>query len=435
MVVLYLLKLRRRRVRIPFVKLWEEVLAEKQTTRLFSQLKRWISLLVALCIVGALAFALGDPRKAAATDEGRTLVVLVDASASMQATDGDDEGASRFDAAKERVRALIDALGPADRMLIAQLDASATPLSPLTDEARVLEDAVDELEVLDVAANPRAGLRLALDVLREQPRAEVILVSDGLLDAERFDTAAFAARLTNGDVSLSWERIGTKEANVGVGAFSVRRYPLDKSQSEVLVELTNPTEQDRAVELELLGDGETVDVQRLTVKGGERLRRFFHNISGVDQSLEARLHALDEKKDYLPADDRAWARLPERRRARVVVYSADNLYLKAALLLDEYLRVTEAAPTDYPVDGDFDVAIFDGFVPPSPPTTPALYLNPVPTGDSVWSPLRVTGTLEAPYFDHLDRRHPLLRWTALGDVNVAQSLQVDLEPADPRHRA
>ncbi len=43
-VVLYLLKLRRRQVEVPFVHLWREVLAEKQTTRLFAALKRFLSL-------------------------------------------------------------------------------------------------------------------------------------------------------------------------------------------------------------------------------------------------------------------------------------------------------------------------------------------------------------------------------------------------------
>src|SRR5688572_20307314 len=86
-IVLYLLKLRRRRVVVPFVRLWHEVLSEKQSTRLFSQLKRWLSLLLALLVVGLLAFSLGDPRPEGASASGRTLVVLLDGSASMQAVD------------------------------------------------------------------------------------------------------------------------------------------------------------------------------------------------------------------------------------------------------------------------------------------------------------------------------------------------------------
>lgn len=414
--VLYLLKLRRRRVPVPFVKLWEQVLAEKQTTRLFSQLKRWLSLLIALSIVALLAFALGDPRRVGATDEGRTLVVLLDGSASMQATDVEP---TRYGAGLEATRRLIRGLGPADRMLLARLEGSATPITPLTSEPRLLLEALEGLEPVDVPADLRAGLRLALDVLRDQSRPEVVLVSDGGLEG----ADAFARRLVEADTRLSWSKVGVGRRNVGITAFAVRRYPLDKSQSEVLVELWNTSEEDEAIELVLLGDGEPVDVQRITIAAGERLRRFFRNVSGVDRTLEARLSLADGSRDQLPADDHAFARLPERRRARVLVISEGNLYLQASLLLDEYLDVTEITPSEYPIEGHFDVMIFDNFVPPSTPRASALYLYPDP-GESETGPFEVLDRVETPYFSHLERRHPLLRWTALRDVNIGSALKV-----------
>ncbi len=423
---LYLLKLRRRRVTVPFIKLWEQVLAERQTTRLFSQLKRWLSLLIALSVVAALAFALGDPRPDGIDDDARTLVVLVDASASMQAT---DEPGSRFEEAKRRVAALIEGLGPSDRMLIAQLDSSATPLSPLTTEPRLLRQALDALEPTEAAADLRAGLHLALDVLRAEPGAEVVIVSDGNLSGERFAAETFASRLDEADVRLSWEKVGTRGDNVAITAFAVRRYPLDKSQSEVLVELYNASERSETVELTLLGDGRAVEVQRLTLEAGQRLRRFFRNISGVDQTLEARITRADGTRDALGADDRAYARLPERRRARLCVVTAGNLYLQAALLLDEYLEVTEVTPAQYPCEGHYDLLVFDNWAPPSHPTTAALYLG-LPAAGEDRGPLEVLGDVEAPYFDRFDRRHPLLKWTALRDVNIASARRVRLTSGD-----
>ena len=423
---LYLLKLRRRRVAVPFVKLWEQVLAEKQTTRLFSQLKRWLSLLISLAVVAALAFALGDPRPDGVSDDARTLVVLVDASASMQAS---DEEPTRFDVAKQRVTRLIEGLGPSDRMLIAQLDASATPLSPLTSEPRVLADAVEQLEATEVAADLRAGLHLALDVLRDQPGAEVVLLSDGNVGGERFSADAFASRLTEAEVRLSWEKVGRLGDNVAITAFSVRRYPLDKSQSEVLVELLNASEDDESIELTLLGDGEPVDVQRLSLRPGERLRRFFRNVSGVDQTLEARITRADGTRDPLSVDDAAYARLPERRRARLCVVTQGNLYLQAALLLDEYLDVTEVTPAQYPCEGRYDLHVFDNWAPPSNPEVAALYLG-LPSAEEGGGPLEVVGDMAGPYFDNLDRRHPLLKWTALRDVNIAAAREVRLQQGD-----
>ena len=55
--------------------------------------------------------------------------------------------------------------------------------------------------------------------------------------------------------------------SVAITAFSVRRYPLDVSRSEVLVELWNPGEEVASIELSLLGDGEAIDVQRLRIEG------------------------------------------------------------------------------------------------------------------------------------------------------------------------
>lgn len=421
-VVFYLLKLRRRQVPVPFVRLWEQILAEKQTTRLFSQLKRLLSLLLALLFVALLAFAMGDPRIKGASDSGRSLVVLIDASTSMQAT---DNRPSRLDQAREEARRIIDGLGPADRMLIAQMDATTTPVSPMTDDTRVLRESVTRVVPTDLAGNFARGLRFALDVLHGKERGEIVVISDGHLAEARDEEGLVRAE----GAKLSFVPIGRHRRNISISAFSVRRYPLDKSRSEVLVELLNSADTPEAVELTLLGDGQPIDVQRLELRPGERISRFFENISGADRTLEAKITLADGQADDLPADNHAYARLPERRRARVLSVSPGNRYIEAALLLDEYLDVTEISPSQYPVEGHFDVVLFDGFVPPSPPDTNAVYLNPLPAA-GVAGPVEVRGTIDRPFFDQIDRRHPLVRWTALHDVNVAAALQVRAQPGD-----
>jgi hypothetical protein len=181
----------------------------------------------------------------------------------------------------------------------------------------------------------------------------------------------------------------------------------------------------------LLGDARALDVQTVEVPAGGRILRTIEDLAGADRTLEARIALADGAHDELPADDRAYARLPDRRRARVLCVTRGNLYLQAALLLDEYLDVTEIPPDAYPPQGRFDVMIFDDFVPPSPPAAHAIYVHPRPA-PGIRGPLTVTGTLERPVFEQLDRRHPLLRFTALRDVNVAEALAVTLEPGDVR---
>ena len=111
---LYILKLRRRPVAVPFERLWARVLKDKEATSLFSRLKRLLSLLLQLAVLAALVFALGDPRTAVEVVKGRTLIVLVDTSASMKAKDGGG-GRTRLELARDEVKKLVKGLGASDR--------------------------------------------------------------------------------------------------------------------------------------------------------------------------------------------------------------------------------------------------------------------------------------------------------------------------------
>lgn len=416
-VVFYILKLRRRPVAVPFSKIWQRILRDKEATSLFSQLKRLLSLLVQLALLALMLLALGDPRTAANMIEGRNIVVLIDGSASMRAT---DVAPSRIDAARERIRAMIRGLSGSDRMLLAQMDAAVTPLSTLTGEIAELEAGLAKTAPTDASADFARGLRFAADTLRGLPSPEVIVVSDGVLE-EPVDAAG---PVHLGDIKLSFEPIGARGRNAAITEFSVRRYPLDKSRYEVMLEVTNTSDEPLDVELSLLGDGQLTDLTRLRLNAHEKLPRFYPNLSGASKTLEARLGLADGSSDDLPADDRAFALLPERRRARIQVVTAGNMFLEAALLLDEYLDVTTVAPGSYPAKGGYDVTIFDGVAPNvAPGSGSLLYLNP--TGGNV--PFEVGKLIEdndPNYklgFDELDAKNPLLRYTALSDVNIARA--------------
>ena len=162
-VVFYILKLKRRPVPVPFAKIWERILRDKEATSLFSQLKRLFSLLLQLALLALMLLALGDPRTAANMIEGRNIVVLIDASASMKAV---DVPPSRIEAAREEVKKMVRGLSGSDRMLIAQMDAAITPLSTLTGEIADLEAAVAAVKASDATADFARALRFATDTLR-----------------------------------------------------------------------------------------------------------------------------------------------------------------------------------------------------------------------------------------------------------------------------
>jgi hypothetical protein len=421
---LYILKLRRRTVVTPFAPLWRRILRDKEATSLFSKLKRILSLLVQLALLFLLVAALGDPRMTASFAKGRTLVVLVDASASMQAI---DVSPSRLAVAREQVKSMIRGLGGADRMLIAQMDAVVTPLGPMSGDTSELERAIERVAPTDTRADFPRALRFATDTLRGADGPEIVVVSDGDLG----EPADASGAVHLGDTKISYVRVGKGSRNVAVTAFSVRRYPLDKSRYEVMLEVTNTGETPEDIELTLSGDGQPVDITKLRLKPGERLPRFYPNLSGASRTLEASLALLDGTRDDLPADDHAFALLPERRRAKLLVVSPGNTYLEAALLLDEYLDVTQLTPEAYAKrfptgTTGFDTVIFDAVTPLEPPRANAIYLDPRGPG----SPVKVLGDLTHTGFDHVDRKHPVIRFLALEAVNVARAHKLVPEPGD-----
>jgi hypothetical protein len=408
--LLYILKLRRRPVAVPFSRLWQRVLKDKEATSWFSRLKRLLSLLLQLLLIALLLTALGDPQPDVDKAEGRNMVVLVDASASMQAT---DVAPNRLEVARKELGDMVRGLGTSDRMLVAQMDASITPLSTMTSELSDLKAAVAALRATDTRADLRRALSFAFDSLRGMQRGEIILLSDGALG----DLEHAAQGLNFGDTKLSYVKVGKSSNNVAITQFSVRRYPLDKSRYEVMLELSNTNEKPAQVELTLLGDGNVVDVTRLALRPGESLARFYKDLAGASRTLEASIRLEGGKRDDLPADDHAYALMPERRRARVLVVSAGNTYLEAALLLDEYLEVEVIEPASYPPSESFDVTIYDGVAPRHEPRTgPALYIDPPEEG----SPVKLGRTIEMFGFDTWDKKSPLLRWMAMGDIQVAR---------------
>lgn len=412
---LYLLKLRRRRVEVASIELWRQVLGDARTSGLFSRLTRWGSWLLALSLTALVLLALADPRPPVGE---RTLhVLLVDASLSMQATDVEP---SRFARAIERAHTYVDRLPEGDVAMVVGLSAHPAA-EPITSEPAALHRALDALEVTDGEGDVARALHLAMDATLDQRPARIVLFSDGAFEISAEQRALLAAA----DIPLLAEPLGesTTVENVAITALAARPHPLDASRAEVLLEVQSFASRAVEVEVRLETEGRSIEVLRLSVPPGERVRRFFEDITGLDRTLEAHLDVLSGVEDRLPGDDHAYARIATRSRTRVAVVSRDNAYLEAALLLDEALEVTEVAPGSAPDPSLVDVAIFDGVLPSAPYRGPAIYLHPDARVGGA-SPLDVTGEVERPRFDVLDDEHPLLRWVSLRNVNIARALQV-----------
>lgn len=421
LVALYVLKLRRRRVEVPFAQLWRKVLRDVESTALWRRLRRLLSLALQLTLLALILLAIGDPRLAA-SQRGRTVALVIDVSASMQTHDS--RGVYRITQAIDAARAQVRGLGGADEALLIAMGAQPSPLTGLTHDDRELLRALDGLKATDAPADLDGAMRLAAAALRGRPNPTLVLIGDGGWDPALLD------RLKLDGIDLRYQPVGVSQDNLAITAFAVRRYRANQTAYEVLVEaqrfspagVTGP----RACSLELRQDGEVVNVEKLELQPGEKIQRLYPNLAGEGTRLEAVLRP--QVPDALQVDDHAYALLPPRKKLKVLLVSPGNLFLEGALLLDENLEVEKTAPAGYTpaVAKKFDALVLDGFVPDETPPVSALYVDP--RGPK--SPFVVRGEIANPIVTEAADKHPLMRWVTLADLNIARASRFRLQPGD-----
>src|SRR5690349_13717287 len=157
-ILLYLLRLHRREQTVSSTLLWRQVVLDREANTLWQQLRRNLLLLLQLLTLLFLVFALIRPYLSVPSTLSGRLVVLLDGSASMRAT---DVSPSRFEAAKAQVRGLIDDLGPSNEMTIILVDGSPHALTSATASKSDLNAALDAAQPSLMSANWSAGIALA----------------------------------------------------------------------------------------------------------------------------------------------------------------------------------------------------------------------------------------------------------------------------------
>src|SRR5262249_48875982 len=106
-VIFYILKVRQRRVPVSTTMFWAQIFEEKPPRSLWEHLRHLLSLLVQLVMLALLVLALAEPFFRWEVLQARRLVLVVDNSASMNAT---DEAPTRLARAKTEGLKLIDRL-------------------------------------------------------------------------------------------------------------------------------------------------------------------------------------------------------------------------------------------------------------------------------------------------------------------------------------
>lgn len=257
----YLLKLRRRPVRVSSTMFWEQATRDLQVNVPLRWLRPSVLFFLHLLILLLLAGALGRPAIEGGGGSRSSVFLVVDRTASMSARDMPG-GASRFEEARRRAAALArELLGARDApsLTLIALGHDARVVTPPTRSLGEIERALDRLEPTDQPGRLERALRLveslrgsSADESEEDRPALVVLISDGV--------CARGGALSLAGAELRYERVAPEGSpdNVGIVALGVSRDGADPALARAFVALQSVTPTRVATTLEYSVDGEPV---------------------------------------------------------------------------------------------------------------------------------------------------------------------------------
>ncbi len=318
-VALYLLKIKRRRATVPALEFWRELAGKTRVHSLFDQLKRLLSLLLWLGIVACLVLALANPLISAGSVKPRPIAIVLDNSASMQAVEDTQAGATRLALARQAVTDLTTRRPVTDEWLLIEAGPEPRVLCPWTFDAKAVRAATADIQPSAGPADLAGAIELARQLAGAKADPCVVVISDGAGSA--------ATPLAKTDPALVHWPIGKTSANLGITRLAARA---DRQQGnyQALIGITNASDEkiDTQVTLEL--DGSPHSVELVSVEPRSTWEKTVTLDLPADADGQPRpgaiLRAVLDRPDALSVDNEAYAVLAPVRPAAVWVVAPPN---------------------------------------------------------------------------------------------------------------
>jgi hypothetical protein len=404
----WMLKLRRTERTVSSTLLWQRFGEDLQANAPWQRLRRSLLLLLQLLLVIVLAFLAAQPFVERPATLARDLVLVVDASASMAAT---DVAPSRLEAARQLALDALRDLPAGGRVSVVVAGATPRVVANATTDMGRVRAALAGITATPATADMGEALALASALAARAGDAQVLVATDAAFTPpEDLEVAAPVTVL----------QVGRERANQAIVAFAVRSAATAVTRS-VFISVANMDLEPTTERVELWGDGRLLEARDLFLDPVSRADIAIDDIPLDVRVLEARLAGDDQ----LAFDDRAWAIVPPDRLLQVLLVGEGDPYLETALSFLPNVDLWGVKPSEYGTitrPDEFDLIVFDATLPAALPRVPTLAIAPPRT-----SPVgTVTGTLEDPALGRPAPDEPLLRHVDLTTLHVAQATRLSL---------
>ena len=417
-ILLYMLKLRRRDVLVSSTLLWQRLLRDREANVPWQRLRRNLLMLLQLLILALLTLALARPFVSTPAVVSGSVIVLLDASASMQAADVEP---TRFDAARRAAREIVAGLGAGDAATLIAVGPQPRVLVSATNDRALLRRALEDAVPANGPADWEAAFALSAAGLTGAGDVQVVIISDGALP-ETLPSLPGQVRFVSvggGSDNLAITALATRAGMDGPQAF-LRVVNYGSSDAEPLVEFSAGA----------AGTAITLfDARRLPIPAHASA-----DLTLTDLPYDLRvLRASLSTADALPLDDVAWAVHAPHASGRALLVSEGNLFLERALGALPAVELVRLAPgqplpaDDYALYVYDGVAVADGAITSTLPSGNLWLIGPAASvgGDL---PIEVGGLFTDTAITHVAADDPLLRYVDMSNVHVLRARTVEPPP-------
>lgn len=436
-VAFYLLKVKRRQVVVPYLRLWRDLVVETTARSLFQRLRRLLSLLLQLLILSGIVLALSEPSFDLKSIKKESVLVVLDVSASMQSDEADEK--SRFDLLRDLAAEWIEGRSFEDEMMLAAVSDRVEVLTPFTRSTLELRDGLKRLAPTQRSLDIDGLISFALEMTAGKSDPVVVVLSDGNGGSltDRLKALPFAR----------WVPVGASRANLAITRFATRKNEA-LGTDFVLAEVTNQGGESHDVRLEISLDGSARKVitrridpattiheeLQLTLPAGGLLSLAIQRVSPEG---EPEADPLDF--NALAIDDVAYAMVRPTRLRRVLVVTATEAeaqpYWLALTSMAEWIHESSRTVlvADYASlsveDKQADITICGNVVPKDlDPSTNLILLH---TELPAQLPAKLAGDVASPKVFDWERDHELNRYLNYRDLPLPTTRVLELASGTP----
>jgi hypothetical protein len=406
-IVFYLLKRRRVVKLVPSTVLWQRFLADTQASAPFQKLRKNWLLYLQILLLALAVLALSRPFFATTAKPAQLRIIILDGSASMQAT---DESPSRFEKARAEALKWVDSLEPTDQMVVLLAGANTEVRQSATSEKAALRRALQGCAPADSPTRLIPALKMAESLVRDRQSAQIHLFSDGAVgDMTEFEHKA---------LPLVYHKVGQRADNLGITALDARANPENPKQRAIYASVANYSSNAVNAELELYfqsdgpGSRSLIETRPFNVPGQQSAPQVFKAEQTKDGVYTVRLSA----KDDLAADNEASIVSLLPKPVNVLLITRGNRLLEKALRAVPNVHLSIANDLTDGAAG-FEFVVLDSLAPTAWPKGNLLAFRVINTN---WTDNVVT--VETPAIVDWKSTHPLLRYAGFDNVQIMQSL-------------